>query len=41
MNVLNAHNPAAYFYDYEAFSPDRASFPNLPLMPTFGVTIAY
>ena len=40
LNVLNAHNPAGYLFDFNG-QPKRASFPNLPFVPTFGVTIAY
>jgi hypothetical protein len=41
VNVFNSHNPAAYMFNFERLSPARTSFPNLPLVPTFGVTIAY
>jgi hypothetical protein len=40
INVFNAKNPAAYLYSFDGH-PDRASFPNLPFAPTFGVTIVY
>jgi hypothetical protein len=40
VNALNAHNIAAYGYDYSSH-PDRWSFPNLPFLPTFGVRIGY
>jgi hypothetical protein len=40
VNVFNAHNPAAYLYSFSG-RPDRASFPNLPFAPTFGVSFAY
>jgi hypothetical protein len=40
LNVLNAHNPAAYLYDF-AGPPTRATIPNLPFIPTFGVRVAY
>jgi hypothetical protein len=39
-NLLNAKNPAGYFYDYTG-KPERMSFPNLPFVPTFGVSIGY
>jgi len=38
VNLLNAKNPAGYLYDYTARPPERASFPNLPFAPTFGVS---
>ncbi|HEY9228236.1 MAG TPA: hypothetical protein VIP11_16385, partial [Gemmatimonadaceae bacterium] len=40
VNVLNAHNTAAYLYSFGG-RPERASFPNLPFAPTMGVKIAY
>jgi hypothetical protein len=40
LNVTNAHNPAAYLYDFNGV-PTRGSFPNLPFVPTLGVRIAY
>lgn len=40
VNLLNRHNPAAYTYSFEGRS-QRATFPNLPFVPTFGVSIAY
>lgn len=40
VNVLNMKNPAGYIYLFDA-TADRASFPNLPFLPTIGVTIAY
>jgi hypothetical protein len=40
LNIFNAHNPAAYLYTFSG-RPDRASFPNLPFAPTFGVNFAY
>jgi TonB-dependent receptor-like protein len=41
VNVLNMHNPAAYLFDFGRQPPRRASFPNLPFVPTFGVSVAY
>lgn len=41
VNVLNMHNPAAYLFDFGRQPPERASFPNLPFVPTFGVSVAY
>jgi hypothetical protein len=41
VNALNAHNVAAYGYEYSTSHPNRWSFPNLPLLPTFGVRIGY
>jgi len=40
VNVFNSHNPAAYIYSFTG-RPDRSSFPNLPFVPTFGVSVAY
>lgn len=40
LNVLNSHNPAGYHYTFTNVL-ERASIPNLPFMPTFGVSIAY
>jgi hypothetical protein len=40
VNALNAHNVAAYGYDY-ASQPQRWSFPSLPLLPTVGFRIGY
>jgi hypothetical protein len=40
VNVLNSRNPAAYIYSFTG-QPKQASFPNLPFIPTFGVSIAY
>ena len=40
VNVLNSRNPAAYIYSFTG-RPNRASFPNLPFIPTLGVSIAY
>jgi hypothetical protein len=40
VNVLNAKNPAGYIYDYGE-RPERFSFPNLPFVPTLGVSIGY
>ncbi|MES2178279.1 MAG: TonB-dependent receptor plug domain-containing protein [Gemmatimonadota bacterium] len=40
VNLLNAHNPAGFLYDYSTRS-NRASVPNLPFAPTLGVSIAY
>lgn len=40
VNLLNAKNPAGYVYDYSG-KPERSSFPNLPFVPTFGVSIGY
>lgn len=40
VNVLNAKNPAGYVYFYNK-SSSRGSVPNLPFIPTLGVTIAY
>ena len=38
-NVLNSHNPAGYYTSNGII--ERVSLPNLPFMPTFGVSIAY
>lgn len=40
LNLFNFKNPAAYMYEFNA-RPKRASFPNLPFAPTFGVKLAY
>src|SRR5262249_31143226 len=40
VNLLNAHNAAAYVYFFAA-QPKRSTLPNLPFAPTFGVKIAY
>ncbi len=40
MNVFNAHNPAAYLDTFTG-RPTRATFPNLPFAPTFGLSIAF
>jgi hypothetical protein len=40
VNVLNAHNPAAYLYDFGG-RPTRGSLPNLPFFPTFGLRVVY
>ena len=40
VNLFNSQNPAAYLYSFDARA-QRASFPNLPFVPTFGVSIAY
>ena len=40
VNLFNAHNPAAYIYDFSP-PPKRASFPNLPFALTFGFNVAY
>jgi hypothetical protein len=40
VNALNAHNIAAYGFDYSS-QPDRWTFPSLPFLPTFGVRIGY
>ena len=40
VNVFNASNPAGFLYTFDNRGR-RASFPNLPFAPTFGVTIAY
>ncbi|HEY4130479.1 MAG TPA: TonB-dependent receptor plug domain-containing protein [Gemmatimonadaceae bacterium] len=40
LNVTNAHNPAAYLYDFDGV-PRRGSLPNLPFVPTLGVRVAY
>jgi hypothetical protein len=39
-NLLNAKNPAGYIYDFSE-RPERMSFPNLPFVPTVGVSIGY
>jgi len=41
VNVLNVHNPAAYLYTFDSYDGNRATFPNLPFVPTFGVSIVY
>lgn len=40
VNLFNASNPAAYLYSYDGRG-NRASFPNLPFVPTLGVNIAF
>ncbi len=40
LNVMNAHNPAAYLYSFTGRT-ERTSFPNLPFAPTFGLSLAY
>jgi len=41
VNVLNFHNPAAYLYTFDSYNGNRATFPNLPFVPTFGVSIVF
>lgn len=40
VNAANFRNPAGYTYDFGQRGT-RASFPNFPLLPTFGATIGY
>lgn len=40
VNVLNLRNPAGYLYDYGR-SAKRVGIPNLPFIPTMGVSIVY
>jgi hypothetical protein len=41
VNVLNFHNPAAYLYSFNTYAGNQATFPNLPFVPTFGVSIVF
>jgi hypothetical protein len=41
VNLLNFHNPAAYLYTFDSYDGNRATFPNLPFVPTFGVSIVF
>jgi len=41
VNVLNFHNPAAYMYTFDSYRGNQSTFPNLPLIPTFGVSIVF
>lgn len=41
VNLLNFHNPAGYMYTFTSYAGNQASFPNLPLAPTFGVSIVF
>jgi hypothetical protein len=41
MNVYNAKNYFAYFYDYSSMPPERARIQQLPVFPTLGVSVAW
>ena len=41
MNVYNAKNWFAYFFDYTSFPPERLRIQQLPLFPTVGVSVAW
>lgn len=41
MNVLNFRNTAGYRYEFSNGDPKRSQFPNFPILPTMGVTIAF
>ncbi|MDQ6737699.1 MAG: TonB-dependent receptor plug domain-containing protein [Gemmatimonadota bacterium] len=41
LNLSNAHNPAGYIYDFSGIPPKRTSFPNLPLVLTLGINVAF
>ncbi len=41
VNVLNFHNPAAYLYSFTSNIGNQSSFPNLPFVPTVGVSIVF
>ena len=41
MNVYNARNPFAYAYDYGASPPARYGLPQLPVLPTIGVSVVW
>jgi hypothetical protein len=41
MNVYNAKNYFAYFFDYSASPPERIRIQQLPVFPTLGVTVAW
>ncbi|MES2179919.1 MAG: TonB-dependent receptor plug domain-containing protein [Gemmatimonadota bacterium] len=40
VNIFNSQNPAGYVYSVDS-RVNRGSFPNLPFVPTLGITIAY
>lgn len=41
MNVYNAHNVFGYAYDYASVPPKRISLPQLPVFPTFGLSVSW
>jgi TonB-dependent Receptor Plug Domain len=41
MNLYNAHNVFGYLFDYTVTPPERVSLPQLPVFPTFGLSISW
>jgi hypothetical protein len=41
INAYNAKNVFMYTFDYTGTPPTRKSFSQLPLLPTFGVTLEW
>ena len=41
MNLYNAHNVFGYLYDYTVLPPSRVSLPQLPIFPTFGLSVSW
>jgi hypothetical protein len=41
MNLYNAHNVFGYLYDYTVTPPSRVSLPQLPVFPTFGLSVSW
>lgn len=41
MNVYNAHNVFGYVYNYDKSPPTRISLPQLPIFPTFGLSVTW
>lgn len=41
MNVYNAHNVFGYVFDYSQAPPSRISLPQLPIFPTFGLSVSW
>ncbi|HKW49649.1 MAG TPA: TonB-dependent receptor plug domain-containing protein, partial [Gemmatimonadaceae bacterium] len=41
MNVYNAHNVFGYLYNYDDAPPSRISLPQLPVFPTFGLSVSW
>jgi hypothetical protein len=41
MNVYNAHNVFGYAFNYTELPPTRVSLPQLPIFPTFGLSVSW
>lgn len=41
MNVYDAHNIFGYVFDYTGAPPRRISLPQLPIFPTFGISLSW